>query len=509
MPVFAAGCSTIHQKFTAKPWTPEPVAVTVRFVTPPQEHQFAWDNFGSPDGRLVRDGEGAVVNDGLNLDSFENFNESNTPAHVVLWGGNFRGSDVTYYPTPLTAGPYMFGMFDPNNGAAYQGWIGVNNGGDDVLSALNEWRTTVREQQSWLAFAYKMEGKFESGNPKWFDQYHKDLKSLRNLEKKVQGAIIGEMQWQKQQRQEWNEVLTDAQILLMPGQGGFFSPSTKPAFTEEDLADIEDGTAVTKVVLLGNFERSMEKLNWVMDLQDEMWGMRNVFQQESQRLENRRHWLQLTDHLYHHGDKFVRNEAQLQECRALIAKIDRQIDDYRRYCHALLFTTGLFAPDETFDAFDRQEAALRRDRVVWQEWQNQLNSQFNELRPDSPRRVYLERQRQDVIAQIEKLDYQIEQIDETRLAVSTLRENTEVIHRHGPAQVLAATLMGNQIPAMFANAVEQESLMTIRLQAADELFTPPSNVTKVRSTYFENETFWGPNRESPFPCEDEEFDDNN
>jgi hypothetical protein len=501
------GCSAIHQRFTAKPWTPEPVAVTVRFVTPPQEYQFAWDNYGSPDARLVRDGEGAVVNNSLGVDSIENYNNSATPAHVVLWGGGFRGSDVTYYPTPLTAGPYMFGMFDPNNGAAYQGWIGVNNGGDDVLSALNEWRNTVREQQQWLAFEYKMEGKFESGNQKWFDQYRQELNGLRNLEKKIQGTIVAEMKYQQQQRVEWNEILADAQILLMPGQGGFFSPSTKPAFNDEDLADVQDGTAVTKVVLVGNFERSMEKLNWVLDLQDEMWGMRHVFEQEAQRLENRRHWYQLTDHIYHHSNRFVKNEAQLQDVRTLLAKIDRQIDDYRRYCHALLFTTGLFAPDETFEAFDRQESSLRRDRVVWQEWKNQLDGQFNELRPDSQRRVHIERQRQNVIAQMEKIDYQIEQIDETRVAVGTLRENTEVIHRHGPAQVLAATMMGSQIPALFANAVEQQSLMTVRLQAADELFTPPTNVTKVRSTYFDNETFWGPNRESPFPCEDDNSND--
>jgi hypothetical protein len=62
----------------------------------------------------------------------------------------------------------------------------------------------------------------------------------------------------------------------------------------------------------------------------------------------------------------------------------------------------------------------------------------------------------------------------------------------------AATIIGNQIPAMFASAVEEQSLLTVRLQSADELFTPPTSITKVRSKIFDDEVFWGNNQPSPF-----------
>jgi len=499
MAALCAGCSTTQRVFHSHHPSPEPVALTVRFVPPPEDGQFASGDFDSPDARLVREGTGSLVGSGFAPTT----QDPPTPCHVVLWGGPFYGEEVTYRPTRLTAGPYMFGMFDPDRGSAFQGWLAVNNGGDDVLSALNQWRDTVREQQDWLGYEYKTSGKFKCTNHNHFAQFTQEIKSLRNLEAKIQQTIAAEFNYRRQTQWEWNQVLSDAEVLLMPGQVNFFSPSTKPAFSEEEISNLRDGQALTKVVLVGNFERSFEKLNRILDLQDELYRNRSIFTEEAQRLENRRHYLRLTSHLYQYNDKcFVENEQRFQQARGMIAKIDRQLEDYRRQCHALLFVTGLFAPDETFDAFDRQKAALARERVVLNEQKRQLDWQYNQASENSHRRIFVERQRQNVVAEIDKIDNQLGKIDETRVAVNKLRENTDVIHRHGPAQVLAATFVGEEIPALFVNAVERESLMTVRLESADSMFAPGSSITKVRSTFIEEDFWGGPTFDPNAPCDD-------
>lgn len=487
--------------------TPEPVAVTVRFVAPPDSGQFASAGFESADARLVRDGSGKMVSGGFAPDGPNNLPMS---SHVVLWGGPYNGHEVTYRPARLTAGPYMFGMFDPSAGAAYQGWLAVNNGGDEVISALNEWRQTAREQQQWLGYDFKMTGKYESPNHWHFNRFAQEIRNLRALEAKIENAILAEMHYQRTKRNQWNQVLAGAEVLLMPGQGGFFSPSTKPAFSEEELTKLQGGNALTKVVLVGNFEQSYEKLNRILDFQDDLYRSRAVLAEEALRLQNRGNWYRLTDHLNRNqwntwtsgwdgmraadeqGQWFVQNERRYQQVCSLIAKIDRQIEDHRRHCHALLFVTGLFAPDETFDAFERQAAALGRERVVLSEQKKQLDWKYQNSTENSNRRIALERQRQNVIAEMDKIDHQVGKIKETRVAVNKLRQNTDVIHRHGPAQVLAATFIGEDIPAMFVNAVEQESLMTVRLQSADDMYTPGKSFTKVRSTVIDEDYWRGP-----------------
>lgn len=501
-----AGCSSTSQRVSYTgwwndQWSPEPVAVTVRFVAPPEGGEFAYqNNTSSADARLVRNSEGSLVGGGFAGTTGIDGPQSN--GHVVLWGGDYYGEEVTHRPARLAAGPYMFGWFDPDSGSAYQGWMAVNNGGDDVLSTLNEWKQSVQEQQEWLGYEYKLDGKFECRDHRHFNQYTREIKNLRNLETKIQQTIAWEAQWRKQRQWEWNQVLSGAEVLLMPGQSNFFTPTTKPTFQEEELSTLREGEAVTKIVLVGNFERSFEKLNRVLDLQEDLYRTRAIFAEEAQRLENRRNWYRVTDHLYHHDKAFVENEKRFQEARGMLAKIDRQLEDYRRHCHALLFVTGLFAPDETFDAFQRQQSALERERIVLNEQKRQLDWRYDQCSPISNKRLWIERQRQNVLAEIDKIDGQIEKIDETRVAVNRLRENTDVIHRHGPAQVLAASFIGEDIPAMFVSAIERESLLTVRLQSADDMYTPTRNITKVRSTIIEEDFWRGPSFDPNQPCED-------
>lgn len=505
--VMCVGCSTRPRThFAQRQWqTPEPVAVTVRFVAPPEAGAFASTDFASGESRLVRGGKGTMVGGGFTADS----PDVPAPAHVVIWGGPYNGQEVTYRPARLTSGPYTFGMFDPNAGAAYQGWLDVNDGGNDIVGVLNEWRETVREQQQWLGFEYQLRGKFESKDPRWFNRFTREIDNLRSLETKIQNAVAAELNFQRSRRTQWNEILSNSEVLLMPGQGGFFAPSTKPAFNEEEIAELQNGEALTKVILVGNFEQSHEKLNRTLDLQEDLYRSRSVLEEEAQRLQNRANWYRLTDHLYRfdgrlwdNNDKwFVENQRRLQQVRGLIAKVDRQIDDYRRYCHALLFVTGLFAPDETFDAFEQQKAALARQRIVLNERKRQLDRKFQNASESSNRRVFLERQRQNVLAEIDNIDYQMGQIQDTQLAVNNLRQNTDVIHRHGPARVLAATFVSDDVPALFVNAVERESLMTVRVQAADDMFVPGRSITKVRSTSFDSGVWNGPSFVEE-PCKD-------
>lgn len=468
MVLIGAGCAT--SKCGRKCNEPCDKKVSVRFVVPAGDMQYAQSQSFATQGRLVGD---------TTSGGFESYQQWTTtgetnPQHVVLWGGNFNGHDVTYTAAPLTPGAYMFGLFDQNRGTIYQGWIGVNNGGDDVLSTLTQWRDTVREQQSWLGFEYQIEGKFASRKSSDFRQYSRQLKSLERLERRINSAIADEMRDRARQQQQHNEIFGQAEVLLIPGQADYFHPCTQPTFTDGELNNIRNGKPLTKVVMVADYGNTMAKLMRVQSLRDEFIRCRMVLAEECKRLENRHHFLTVTDHLYNHGRKFVENERALQKARGAIAKFDHQIGEQRRHVHALMFVAGLFDPDQTNDAFQQEVRTLRRERMVLQEQQKQIELRFNQTNEANFRRVNLERERQQTIASIENLDSQIERIGEARMALAKLHETTGVIHRNGPAKVLVTSLFDDGIPAYLANAIESESLMTVRLETADGKFTPPA-----------------------------------
>lgn len=342
------GCSTMQRVFSPADTTREQVKVTVRFVAPPEAMAFAQRTDDEPRFRLANDREPESLG--------PEWNDDVRPFHAVLWGEGFNGADVTFSPTPLAPGPYMFGLFDPDRGAAYQGWIAVNNEGDDVLSALVEWRESIREQQQWLAFENKMDGNFTSRDPKDFKTFHKNLRSLRRLFSRIDRAVQAELRDRTRSSADRARLLGQAQVLMMPGNINFFRPWTRPAFSEEELSTVRAGQPLTKFVLVGDYERTIEKLQRLSDLRDDLRGCRAVLGEEMRRLENRRRYYQITDHLYHHGRKFVKNEQRLQETAGMIAKIDRRTAEHNRRYEALLFVAGLFAPDDTLEAFDRGSA---------------------------------------------------------------------------------------------------------------------------------------------------------
>jgi len=473
-----AGCATTHSHSSC-PHGKDAVKVTVRFVAPPDQASFASAASSESGARLVSEKPAGGFEAGGSSSG------ASDPGlqHVVLWGGPFGGENVTHNPTPLTPGSYMFGMFAPDQGAAYQGWISVDNGGDDVLSVLTEWRDTVREQKEWLGFENRMEGKFASRNAADFKQYEKDLSNLNCLEHRINMAIRAELWDQSIKKEQQGQFMHDAEVLLMPGQGGFLQPFTRPAFTAGELESVRSGEAMTKVLLVADYDKTMERLGRVVDLREDLSRTRCVFAEEVRRLDNRRRYYRLTDHLYHHDKKFVENEKRLQEARGMIDKIDQQIAEHRRQCHALMYVAGLFSPGQNFDLFEDEARALQHDRVVLAEEKRQIDLRFDQSAATGNHRVALERDRQNVLAAIESIDAQIAQIGEARIALGKLRDNSEVIHRKGPACILATSLVDNSVPMPLASAIERESMMTVRLQAADSMDMPSaSSVTERTST---------------------------
>ena len=190
-------------------------------------------------------------------------------------------------------------------------------------------------------------------------------------------GALGELNDHRDFSWERHELLGSAEILIIPGMTNFFRPSTKPTFRETELAAIRAGQPVTKVVLAGDYAKSIEKLRRLVDLQSDLQRSRKVFVAEVKRLEARHRYYRMTDHLYNHGAKFVQNEQQMQKARGMMSKIDRQLDTQRRRCQALQFVVGMFAPDEAMAVFSKQQAELNRDRTVLVEQKHQIDLKFN------------------------------------------------------------------------------------------------------------------------------------
>lgn len=429
--------------------------VTVRFVAPPDQFAYSADkpvNLAADDTHSYDDGS---------------INSENSAFHVVLWGGDYYGSDVTYAPASLPTGPYMFGLFDPDRGGCYQGWMSVNTAGDNVLGALEDWRESVRNQQQWLAYESKISGHFENRNEEAFESFESNLQELRRLEQRIANAIQRERREAERANSLRNATLAQAEVLLVPGGESFMRPWTRPTFSEKELSMVQAGTPLTKFVLVGDYETATGKLDRIAQLRDDLERNRHVFNEELRRLEHRRRYYMLTDHIYNHGDKFVENEKRLQEARGMIARLDHQVDNYNRKFEAVLFVTGLFAPTDALAQFDAKRDALNRDRAVVEARINQIEAQIAEVSERSDFRVRLEQKRQDAFADRRRLDDRVAQIDNAQYAVRELRDATDVIHRHGPASIVTATMIETVVPPRFSAAVEKESLMTVRLQASD------------------------------------------
>ena len=445
--------------------------VTVRFVVPTDDANTTTARSDSAGLRLTSS------NPNEEFASTPEPTASSDAHHVVLWGGPFNGEDVTYEPAPLPAGAYMFGMFDPNQGAAYQGWISVNDGGDDLVSVLTAWRNTVHEQKDWLSFANRIDGKFASWDPQDFGRFQNEVQHLDGLENQINVALNAEAREKTRLKKQQAQFLGNAEVLMMPGPTNFLQPFTRSTFSEEELSLVRSGEAVTKVVVSADYGKAVERLQRVNNLRDDIARTRAVLSEQVKRFENRRHYYRLTNHLYNHDKSFVENEKCLQDARGMIAKVDQQTADHRRHCHALMYVAGLFAPSKSFDLFDQEVHALQRERAVYEEQNRQIQQRFAQCGETSHMRIVLEKERQNALASIETIDSQIAQINEARVALAKVRESSGIIHREGTARIMTASIIDGEVPMYLVDAIERESLLTVRLQAADDPDSAPSKTT--------------------------------
>lgn len=469
-PIVCTGCATMP--FGAPGSAKTSVAqVTVRFTAPIPALHFA-DASGEEADALSEDAlDGASPRDRVTMSS--SITPDTGPYHAVLWGGRFDGDDVTYTPAPLSKGQYMFGLFDSDRDAVYQGWISVNNGGNDVLSLLTEWRDTIREQKHWLAFENKIEGKFASRDMEHYKDFRKELRDIDRLEKRLDKAVRQEMDSRRRNEKDQASFVGGVEVSLFPGITEFSHPVTLPTFSNTELAGLHNGEAHTKVILVADHDAANEKLRRLNNLRADLKRYQEVLSEEVSRLEKRKRYYLLTDHIYNHDEEFVTNERRLQQVRGMLQRTGEKVDEHRRHCLALMFVRGLFSPDETLDAFEEEESSLRRDRVVLEARQRQVDMRISDLDERSGRRVALQRSRQDILAAVDQVNREIDRLSDARDTLADLRDATRIIHRHGPARMITAAMFDQKVPGYIASAIEHESLMTVRLQATDQLQAPP------------------------------------
>lgn len=392
--------------------------------------------------------------------------------HVALWGGGFEGHNVTYRIASLTPGQYTFAFFDRDHGDLMQGWLDVRSTGNGILDTLYEWQNNIPEQKQRLAYDFKINERMKADNPLVFESFARRLRALEQLEQRIGASITAELEAQSARFHKVRDLLHRADILILPGEEAFFQPTTRPAITVEDLTAVRAGGVVSKMVLVADHHDASWKLRRVNELYGDLSRYRLVLKEEVDRFERRKGLFLLTDHLHNHDRRFVENEMHLQRTLGLIDRLNEQILDLQGRRTGLAFVTGLFSPSGAVSALDDEERDLLRELAVLETEKHHVDWLLNEVDDSSVRRVALERRRQGALAAIEQTIGQIEKLGEARTILAKMTRETDVIHRQGDTRLLTTTFLGKNIPLDLRRAVEDESMMTVRLQIGDNVFVP-------------------------------------
>ncbi len=397
---------------------------------------------------------------------------ANETFHVALWGGAFEGNNVTHGVTMLTPGAYTFAMLDRQHGSSLQGWVDVHGGASDILDALYRWKSNVPRHKERIAYEWDLLGGSNSGSTGNFYGFSTQLEALNTLDQRIDHVIEGELAAQAQRQRNVNGFLRSAEILLVSGNEQFFHPTTDPTFTEDDLTSVRNGQAMSKIVLVADYDEARWKLGRVNELYGDLLRCKEVFREEVDRLERRKGLFLLTDHLHQHDVRFVQNEIQLQQALDSLAALETDMGELRDRRTALAFITGLFSSDGTFKALDQERGNLKREFAVLEAEQRRINIVLDEVDESSVRRVALERRRQRNIAGIESVNRQLEELGEAREALVVMSESTNVLHRQGDTRLLTSTFVASDMPFTVRQAVENEAVMTIRMEANEDIFVP-------------------------------------
>ncbi|MCH7839390.1 MAG: hypothetical protein IID38_04025 [Planctomycetes bacterium] len=449
----------------------EPTVVSVRFLVPPEPERYTERTGQATTGLVVDSGyQGFAGNDAARHGS--SFNPESK--HVALWGESFSGRNVTYSLTALKPGNYTFALLDQDEAKAVQGWIHVATTGTELVDVLRKWRNDIPEQKQGLAYDFELQNNLQTRNAKVFKSFARQLRAFNQLERELDAAIDREMQTQAHAQMRTGGFLHNIEVLLLPGDNSFFRPTTQPAFSKQELDRVRSGEAASKMVLVADYAKAEWKLRHIHRLSDDFQRCKAVFTEEAQRLARRKRYYMLTDHLYHHDRKFVENEMHLQHCLATIDRLNEQIAELRGRRMGLAFVTELFAPEGSFQVLNDEKNDLRREEKVLEAKMHRLNQLFEQANEDSSRRVTLEQDRQWVHRAMEGLNSELARLDEAQKALQTMKDSSRVIHRQGDYRLLASSFVNQDIPFFIRQTVEREALMSIRLQAADNVLVPTS-----------------------------------
>jgi hypothetical protein len=270
------------------------------------------------------------------------------------------------------------------------------------------------------------------------------------------------------------DLLRRSEILLLPGNDAFFQQTTQAAFNEDDLNAIAGGNPLSKVILVADYNEAKWKLDRVNELYGDLMRCKNMMREEVDRLDRRKGLFLLTDHLqpFKQDQKFLHNEARLQTLLGAIERLDGHMNDLRQRRLALAFLCELIAQDQTFNALNQEQSELEREKTVLEVDRQRLDAIFNEVAPENPRRVTIERSRQRNIAALAAVDSMLQHLQSARGTMAEMSGTSRVIHRQGDTRLLAATMVVQQLPLAVREAVERESLMSIRLERGRNVFVP-------------------------------------
>jgi len=440
--------------------------VTVRFVMPPEPDALA-DASVQSGARLATDGS---------YDGFADPNDTTSPAsdvyHVALWGDAFSGHDVTRGVTMLKPGAYTFAFLDRDKGDMMQGWLEVNQERDNLLDFLRTWKSQIPQQKRQFAYDYEIRSQEYRSDPAAIEGFQKQLDALNRVEKQLDNMIRAEMSGRDKWRQQSHHLFQNAEFRILPGGEPVFHPATRAAFNDTDMATVREGDPVSKFVLLADHEEAQWKLNRVNQLYSDLKHCRAVMQEAANRFERQKGLYLLTDHLHPNDSRFVENEIRLQNTLGIVERLDEQLADLRHRRLALAFVAGLVSPKDHFRALNTEEKDLTRERVVLDTEVRRLDLLVEKSDPSLIKRVNLEQTRQRVQAALHNIDQHIEDLWAAHRSLETMITSKAIIHRQGDQRLLAATLVGGGLPYPVRQAVESESVMTVRLEKSDSVYLP-------------------------------------
>ena len=391
--------------------------------------------------------------------------------HVALWGGKYDGRNVTYTPASLKPGNYTFVSMDRNQDAAIQGWVTVNATGGGLIDTLKKWQNDIPQRKDMLAYGFGLKRWLNTHKQDDFAGFNKQIRAFNRLDRQIERAIIRESATRDRSIERDREFLASAEVLLLPLGRRVSYPTTRPAFGTRELASVRSGDALTKVLILSDREDNQQKVRIVNGLRRELTVCRNVLNEEIDRFAQHKRIFTATDHIYHNDDRIVQNEMRQQQAIAAVECINEQLAELRSRSMALAFVNELISSEGSFQAVADETEILEQERRILTSKKDHIDSLLSDVDEQSPRRSLLQNQQQRYSRSIAQIDRQVEELSDARVALRSLTDSSEVIHRVGQAQMVS-TVVGPDVPFNVQEAISREALMTVRLERVERLFVP-------------------------------------